>query len=126
MLRRLRRVGDLGGALLGHALVLEGLVLLLVLDARTFVTGHSGSPLVGFRRYRLRRATAAPCLPSAVRVLGGMLAIDRFCCAPARAFLTFRLAARTWFAVAMVTSPLPVRAGHCSSSRSRRSALGHR
>src|SRR4051812_38996717 len=39
-----------------------------------------------------------------------MLAIDRFCCAPARAFLTFRLAARTCFAVAMAIAPLSARA----------------
>src|SRR5438045_4778309 len=32
MLRSVRRVCDLGGALLGHALVLQGFVLLLVLD----------------------------------------------------------------------------------------------
>src|SRR5687767_7076159 len=35
--RRLRRVGDARSALLRHALVLQGLVLLLVLDARSFV-----------------------------------------------------------------------------------------
>src|ERR1051325_11489401 len=32
-----RRVGDSGGALLRHALVLQGFVLLLVLDARSLV-----------------------------------------------------------------------------------------
>ena len=34
---------------------------------------------------RLRLATAAPCLPSAVRVLAGMLAMERCLAAPARA-----------------------------------------
>ena len=58
---------------------------------------------------RLRWATAAPCLPSAVRVLAGMLAIDRFFWAPARCAATLRLAALTCFSVAMVH--LPVSAG---------------
>ena len=35
-------------------------------------------------------AVVPPCLPRALRVLAGMLAIERFCFAPAWAFLTFR------------------------------------
>jgi hypothetical protein len=51
---------------------------------------------------RLRRATAAPCLPSAVRVLAGRCAIV-FLAAPACwAFFTLRLAARACLLVAMV------------------------
>src|SRR3954469_24960581 len=44
VLRGVGRVGDPGGPLLGHALVLEGLVLLLVLDVAG-LRGHRGSPL---------------------------------------------------------------------------------
>src|SRR6187455_578449 len=39
--RGLRRVGDLGRPLLRHALVLEGLVLLLVLDVRSCPWHHA-------------------------------------------------------------------------------------
>jgi phosphate transport system protein len=50
---------------------------------------------------RLRAATAAPCLPRAVRVLAGMLAIERLRPAPACALRTFRFAAATCLRVAM-------------------------
>src|SRR3712207_1493689 len=44
VLRRVGRVGDLGGPLLRHALVLEGLVLLLVLDVRTLARHERDLP----------------------------------------------------------------------------------
>src|SRR3954451_16754590 len=40
LLRGARRVGDLGGALLAHALLAQTLVLLVVLDAGSVVLGH--------------------------------------------------------------------------------------
>jgi len=53
---------------------------------------------------RFRRATAAPCFPSAVRVFAGRLAMVFFFRAPDCAFFTLRFAACTCFRVAMVTT----------------------
>src|SRR5829696_5812179 len=56
--RRPRRVGDLGRPLLGHALVLEGLVLLLVLDACSLARHRASS----HRRPRARASSSRPIL----------------------------------------------------------------
>src|SRR3954454_8619676 len=70
--------------------------------ARRFASSYSSCRVFGLvPPRRLRRATAAPCLPSAVRVLAGMLAIDRFFSAPARALRTLRFAACTCLVVAI-------------------------
>src|SRR6266540_2536039 len=54
---------------------------------------------------RLRRATAAPCFPRAVRVFFGMWAIVFFFRAALIAFFTFLRAPRRCFSLAMSTPP---------------------
>jgi hypothetical protein len=68
---------------------------------------------------RLRRATAAPCLPSAVRVSSGRCAIVFWPAAARWAFFTLRLAAWVCLFVAMIfhCHPGPLRAGLSAVAR---------
>jgi hypothetical protein len=64
----------------------------------------------------LRRATAAPCFPSAVLVFFGMCAIVRRFFEALNAFRMFFLAAARCFAVAM-TASLPISPLHLPAAR---------